>query len=82
MSDKLLLMYMSFDRKDTPYLFVLLLLFSGGSRISHWGGADPLGGPNLRRIHFLAKTYVKMKEIDPVGGRAPAAPPGSANAIN
>ena len=41
------------------------------------GGADPLGGANLRRIHFLVKTYVKIKEIDPVGGggaRA-AAPP-------
>ena len=32
------------------------------------GGADPLGGANLRCIHFSAKTYVKMKEIDPVGG--------------
>ena len=32
------------------------------------GGADPLGGgANLRRVHFLAKTYVKAKEIDPVG---------------
>ena len=48
---------------------------SGGSRISRWGGADPLGGANLRCIHFLAKTYAKMKEMDPVGGRAPAAPP-------
>ena len=25
-------------------------------------------GANLLRVHFLAKTYVKMKEIDPVGG--------------
>ena len=33
------------------------------------GGADPLGGhANLRRVHFLAKTYVKTKENDPVGG--------------
>ena len=38
------------------------------------GGADPLGGANLQCVHFLAKMYVKMKEIDPVGG-APAAPP-------
>ena len=36
-----------------------------------WGG----GGANLRRVHFSAKTYVKTKEIDPVGGGAPAAPP-------
>ena len=48
------------------------------------GGADPLGGgggTDLRCVHFSAKTYVKMKEMDPVGERAPAAPPGSANAI-
>ena len=38
----------------------------------------PLGGANLRRVHFLAKTYAKTKEIDPVGGgRALVAPPGS-----
>ena len=41
------------------------------------GGADLLGGANLRHVHFLAKMYVKMKEIDPVGGGG--APPGSAN---
>ena len=41
-----------------------------------------LGGTDLRHIHFSAKTYVKMKEMDPVGGggHAPAAtPPGFAN---
>ena len=32
------------------------------------GGTDPLGGANLRCIHFLVKMYAKMKEIDPVGG--------------
>ena len=33
------------------------------------GGADPLvGGTNLQCIHFSAKMYVKMKEMDPVGG--------------
>ena len=33
------------------------------------GGADPLGGGiDLQCIHFLAKTYAKTKEIDPVGG--------------
>ena len=41
------------------------------------GGRRPIGGgSNLRRVHFLAKTYAKTKEIDPVGGeRMPAAPP-------
>ena len=43
---------------------------SGGSRISRWGGADPLGGADLQRVHFLAKT----KEIDPVGGGPGGAP--------
>ena len=32
------------------------------------------GGANFRRIHFLAKMYAKTKEIDPVGGGAPAPP--------
>ena len=40
------------------------------------GGAPTRwGGTNLRHIHFSAKTYAKMKEIDPVGGaRAGGAP--------
>ena len=62
-----------------------VLLYSGGSRISCLGGHCPVGGgggANLRHVHFLAKMYAKMKEIDPVGGGgAPAAPPGSANGI-
>ena len=49
------------------------LLVSGGSRISRWVGAD------LRRRHFLVKTYVKTKELDPVEGArtggAPLDPP-------
>ena len=47
--------------------------FPLGGAPTHWGGAD------LQYVHFSAKTYAKTKEIDPVGGRAPAAPPGSAN---
>ena len=34
----------------------------GGGALTRWGGA------NLRCVHFLVKTYAKMKEIDPVGG--------------
>ena len=33
------------------------------------------GGANLQRGYFLAKMYAKTKELDPVGGRAPTAPP-------
>ena len=46
------------------------------------GGRRPVGGgsADLRRVHFLAKTYAKMKEIDPVGGGGRRRrPPGSAN---
>ena len=32
------------------------------------GGRRPVGGANLRCIHFSVKTYAKMKEIDPAGG--------------
>ena len=35
-----------------------------------------LGGADLRHVCFSAKTYVKTKELDPVGGgRMLAAPP-------
>ena len=43
------------------------------------GGAEPLGGANLRRGHFSVKMYAKTKELDPVGGgacwRRPLDPP-------
>ena len=45
------------------------------------GGADPLGGANLRCGHFSAKMYVKTKELGPIVGgaaRAGGAPLGSA----
>ena len=32
------------------------------------GRGDPFGGANLQRGHFLAETYVKMKELGPVRG--------------
>ena len=47
-----------------------------GVALSRWGGT------NLRRRCFLAKTDVKMKELDPVGGggaHTSGAPPGSTN---
>ena len=51
--------------------------FPLGGVLSHWGGTD------LRHGCFLAKTYAKMKELDPVGGHVLAAPPpGSANAFS
>ena len=33
------------------------------------------GGVDLRRGHVLVKMYVKMKELGPIGGRAPGTPP-------
>ena len=57
------------------------IYISGGSRISHWEGAPShWGGANLRHGYFLAKMYVKMKELDPVGGaHTGSTPPRSAN---
>ena len=58
-------------------------LNSGGSRISHRGGVDPLGGVDPRCGHFSVKMYMKMKELGPVGGGVRPArprPPRSANA--
>ena len=56
--------------------------FPFGGVPSHWGGRRAVrGGTDLRHGCFLAKTYAKTKELDPVGGaRAGSAPPGSANA--
>ena len=43
--------------------------FPIGGVLTCWGGA------NLQRVHFSAKTYAKMKEIDPVGGGRPGGAP-------
>ena len=47
--------------------------FPIGGVPTRWGGA------NLQHVHFLAKTYAKTKEMDPVGGActsgAPLDPP-------
>ena len=59
----------------TEHHAVADLGFPVGGAPSRWGGAD------LQRGHFLVKTYAKTKVWDPVGGGAPAAPPGSANAM-
>ena len=56
-----------------------LITISGGSRISRRGGRQPRrGGANSRGGYVSKIFYVKMKESGPLGGRAPAAPPGSA----
>ena len=47
--------------------------FPVGEACIRWGGVD------LRRGHFLVKMYAKMKELGPIGGRAPGTPPRSAN---
>ena len=50
--------------------------FPWGGAPSHWGG----GGTDIQCGCFLAKMYVKTKELDPVGGaHAGGAPPGFAN---
>ena len=59
----------------TKLMLMLHTDLSGGSRISRWGVPSRWGGANLRRGYFSAKMYAKTKELDPVGGRVPAAPP-------
>ena len=44
-----------------------------------WGGANLVGGANSQGSYVSKNLYVKTKESGPLGGRAPAAPPGSAN---
>ena len=40
------------------------------------GGRAPVrGGMDLRCGHFSVKMYAKMKELGPIGGRAPGTPP-------
>ena len=40
------------------------------------GGCGPIRrGMDLRHGCFLAKMYVKMKELGPIGGHAPSMPP-------
>ena len=67
--------------RDIEVLVFMRLYHS--SLVTQWqiqdfplGGHQPVGGggANLRRVHFLAKMYVKTKEIDPVGGACRGAP--------
>ena len=56
------------SRRNTEY--------SGGSRISRRGGVDLVGGGVDSRGGYVSKIlYVKTKELGPLGGRAPGAPP-------
>ena len=58
-----------YDSKKTTRYLDTTMVFRGGSRISLWGSTNPRWrGDNLQHGHFLAKTYVKMKEFGPVGG--------------
>ena len=56
------------------------LLVSGGSRISLVGGPEPVRGRGPLMQMLFGKNYVKMKELGPVGGRAPGMLPRSDNA--
>ena len=53
---------------------------SGGSRISHRGGVDPLGGHGPPMWVLFGKNVCKNQRIwSHRGGRAPGTPPRSAN---
>ena len=56
------------------------IVYSGGSRISHRGGVDLVGGGVDSQGGYVSKIlYVKMKELGPLGGaragRVPLDPP-------
>ena len=51
---------------------------SCGSRISRFGDADPLGVCRPPMWALFGGNVCEMKELRPMGGCAPAAPPGSA----
>ena len=55
--------------------YVMVSLFSGGSRISQRGSVDLVGGRGLPRQLCFKILYVKTKESGPLGGRAPDTPP-------
>ena len=57
------------------------MIFSGGSRISHWGGCQPVRGADLQHRCFLVKTYAKMKELVPPGEHALVGPSRSTNDV-
>ena len=40
------------------------------------------GGASLRCVCFSVKMYAKIKELDPVGGDVPVAPPNSPGSAN
>ena len=50
-----------------------------GFPVGGGGGTEPLGALTSDVGAYQQKTYAKTKRLDPVGGRALAAPPGSAN---
>ena len=43
------------------------------------GGRRPVGGAPTFNVYAFQWKHAKMKELDPVGGCAPAVPPGSTN---
>ena len=54
---------------------------SGGSRISRRGGANLVGGCQLPRQLRFENFVCQNERIWTLGGRAPAAPPGSATEV-
>ena len=61
-------------------IFIVIIVLSGGSRISHRGDVDLIGGAvDLRGGYVSKMLHVKMKESGPVGGHALGMPPRSTN---
>ena len=56
-------------------------VYSGGSRISHRKAPTSYGGPQLPRRLCFKKFVCQNERIWTLRGRAPVAPPGSANGL-
>ena len=61
-----------FDPPNRTQLFCFYMFSTKSTCIRGWRP-----GTDLRRGRFLVETFTKMKELGPVGGGAPGAPPGS-----
>ena len=80
------IMYMysySFSATMSSFFFDYYPIAVADPRIPVGGGRAPVReGVDLRHGHFSVKMYAKMKELGPIGGRAPGTlPPRSTNEL-
>ena len=55
-------------RSISNFLINMILKYQWRIQDFPLGADEPLGGADLRRRSFLVETFVKTKELDPIGG--------------